>query len=289
MYRRFVLTLAVLFGATLFVPAPAWAWGEAGHVIVAKVAEQYLNPKARDAVKDLLDDRPLSDPRLVTWADAIKGSAAMERKYPGQRTWHYVDIDVKLEEKDFKPLDEKDNVVAAIERAKKDLVDAGKSKEDRKEALLFIIHFVGDMHQPLHCCERNKDKGGNLVKVKSFQGKEEAKLNLHLIWDVHLVDATRGKLEPADFAARLIEEIKDDDRAAWNKGDTRAWAWEVHQVALASVYKFTDGKEVPTDENAVIELTDDNYVKANTKVVAEQLKRAGVRLAKVLNDAFPAP
>jgi len=141
---RSALAVAVIF----LVPVSAWSWSKDGHVIVAKIAETTLTPEARSGIKDLLDGRPISDERLCTWADLIRSSAEYRRKYPNHNTWHYIDIEVGTKEQDFKPPADNNHVLGAIDRFKKVLKDTKVDKEDRKEALLFLVHFVGDMHQP---------------------------------------------------------------------------------------------------------------------------------------------
>lgn len=287
MRRHILIPVLAVLGVFLASARAAQAWGPEGHVIAGKIAEQYLLPKARAAIADLLEGRPISDSRLVNWADYIKSSKAYERKYPKHRTWHYIDIELQVKEADFDPLADEHNVVYRIGHFKGLLGDLEQVKDERKEALLFLLHFVGDMHQPLHCAEREKDQGGNLVPIRSFRGQRQDKLNLHRVWDSSLLLADMGAVKAEDYAVRLSREIAPEDRAKWQQGSVKAWAWEAHLLALEKVYKFADsGKPLPAGGAGDIELTDDNYVQANIPVVRAQLKRGGVRLAKVLNDVL---
>lgn len=272
---------------------PAFAWGPDGHVVVGKIAELHLTPKTRAAIADLLNNRPLSDSRIVNWADYIKSSAQYERKYPKHRTWHYIDIDLDLAKTQFQPEMTVDgrpahNVIARIDHFKRVMVDPAVSKEDRKEALFFVAHFIGDFHQPLHCCHRDHDQGANLQKIASFDGVvDERPLNLHWVWDGKLVQRELGMLTPEDYAVRSDAQISDADRAAWSAGDTKDWAWDSHEVAVASVYRFADtGAALPPKDDPPTALTRANYIDPNLPVVRKQLQKAGVRLAKALNDAF---
>jgi hypothetical protein len=290
MLQRSVV-LAGLFA--LLAPLPAQAWWEDGHVICSKIAEAYLTPEAKAGIKELLGEnvvgeRAISDVRICTWADLIRSSGELNRKYPKNDTWHYINIELKTKQEDYKPADDANDVVGAVERFKKVLKDPNAEKQDRKEALLFLVHFLGDMHQPLHCGNREDDRGGNLQPVKSVLGKEEDRLNLHKVWDGHMVNAVRGDLTVDDFAKRLLEEISEKDRATWGKGDAKQWAWESHTVVVERVYRYSDGKEFPKRDAGALELTDENYVKANKPFVREQLKKGGVRMAKVLNECFAA-
>jgi nuclease S1 len=285
---RYLTALAIF---TCVAPGPSFGWGEDGHVIVGKIAEANLNPTAKAKIKDLLDDRSIGDARLSTWADKIRSSGELKRKYENNDKWHYINIniDVSTKAEDFKPDPSDDHVIMAVEKFKKVLVDESASKEDRKEALLFVIHFVGDLHQPLHTCFRNDDRGGNLQPIKSYAGKTENKLNLHWIWDTHLLRAEKGVLTPEDFATRLDGETTVEQRDEWAKGTVKDWVWDSHAVAAKTVYRFADGTDLPARDKPAIELTEENYGKANRPIVREQLKKGGVRLAKVLNDCFPEP
>ena len=269
----------------------ASAWWEDGHIIVSKIAESRLTKEAQAGIKDLLGDnvegeRAISDSRICNWADLIRSSGVLNRKYPKNDTWHYINIEIKVKKEDFKLPDDNNHVIGAIERFKKVLKDPKAEKEDRKEALLFLIHFIGDMHQPLHTGNREDDRGGNLQPIKSVLGKVEDRINLHKVWDGHILKAERGDLTNDDFAKRLIEEIKKDEIEKWSTGEVVDWAWESHAIAVERVYKFSDGKDMPKRTDPPVELTADNYVKGNQPIVRGQLKKGGIRLAKVLNECF---
>jgi hypothetical protein len=275
----------------LFLPSVGQCWWEDGHSIVAKIAENYLTPEARAGIKELLGDgvageREISDVRICTWADLIRGSAMYRKKYPNHDTWHYINIEIKDKKDDFKPAEDNNHVIGAIARFRKVLKDPKADKQERKEALMFVVHFLGDMHQPLHCGNRENDQGGNLQPIKSVLGKAEDRINLHKVWDGHLVKAVRGDLDNDDFVKRLLGEIKEADREKWNKGDVTQWVWESHAIVVERVYKFTDGSDLPERDAPAVELTDANYMKANEPIVREQLKKGGVRLALVLNECF---
>jgi hypothetical protein len=279
--------------AVLLAPCTLFAWWEDGHVIVAKIAESYLTPESRAAIKDLLGEnregeQNISDVRICTWADLIRGSGELNRKYPKNDTWHYVNIEIKTKREDFKPDAEGNDVMGAIERFKKVLKDPTATKQDRKEALLFVVHFMGDMHQPLHCGNREDDRGGNSQPINTVLGKPEDRLNLHKVWDGHLVAAERGALSVDDFAKRLIEEIKEKDRQTWLKGDLKQWVWDSHAIVVERVYSYSDGKPLPGRDDKTIDLTEENYFKINKPIVREQLKKGGVRLGAVLNECFAA-
>jgi hypothetical protein len=259
----------------------AGAWGPQGHVIVATLAEQRLTPKARATVRALLDDRSMTESRLANWADYIKRNRGYRRTYPNNDRWHYVDIPFDAAGFDRDRVGHKgDNVIDAIDRCRRVLLDRKAEAGRRKEALLFLIHLVGDLHQPLHCADRNNDRGGNLLAV-TYPGDDRPRRSLHLIWDLNLVEEGLGALETAEYVRRLTTTITAAQAKAWGKGKAADWAWESHQLAVRCAYRDAAGKELP--RTGVVAL-DKDYVKKNSAVVQEQLKKAGVRLARVLNE-----
>ena len=157
------------------------------------------------------------------------------------------------------------------------LKDPKASKNDRAEALKFIIHFIGDIHQPLHCAERNKDKGGN-GRLVFFLDRPEA-VNLHQVWDTFILLDQKGTMRNPVYAELLNSAICPAQAAEWAKGTPTEWANESHALAVKNVYAgvATDGPPPKLDQN---------YVDAGGSVVNRQLQRAGVRLATVLNDVF---
>ncbi len=266
----------------ILAPGIALAWGEDGHVIIARLAESRLEEKARAGVRELIGNRSISEKNICIWADLIRNSAEYRRKYPYNQTWHYIDLDAAEEKPD--PAAEKfgdRNVLAAIDRFRKVLKDRNAGAEARKEALSFLVHFIADMHQPLHCAARNDDKGGNRVAVL-YPGEKEPK-RLHGVWDVDLVRAAMGELGAADYAKRLDGKISDADGKSWSDGEPKDWALEGHALARKHVYAAIPN-DWPLDGKAFA--LDAEYVKQAMPVVEKQLQRAGVRLAKVLNGAF---
>src|SRR5882672_2204086 len=136
------LTLSVF----ILLPAPAFGWGEDGHRAVARIAEQHLTDKAKAAVRDLLGDRAITDKDVCLWPDMIRGQGAYKKKYPDNQTWHYINLDVADDKPDPVKACVNDNcTLGAIARFCKVVKDPAASLEDRREALYFIVHFVGDL------------------------------------------------------------------------------------------------------------------------------------------------
>ena len=245
--------------------------GRNGHRVVARLAEVRLSDRAAAGVKDLLGDATLVD--VANWADEV-------RRARGETApWHYVDIPIEADgfdaERDGRG---GDNVIDAIDRFRKVLADPSAPRNDRVEALKFLAHLVGDLHQPLHCCERDHDRGGN-GRLVFWPGRAGA-VSLHGVWDTYLVnEAMRDAGELTVYAGALNARISPEQAAAWSAGTATAWANEAHQVAVEHAYADITVDGPPP-------LITDEYVKANTVVVEQQLQRAGVRLASVLDEAF---
>jgi hypothetical protein len=271
-----------VFTALAFLSAsPVFGWGDKGHITVASIADLRLTPAVRKGIENILGSQKLTDPRTATWADRIRPLSSFKKIFPNNDQWHFIDTPYKEDAIDLdRDGKEANNVVTKVGEFQKMIADAGQDKLKRRDALLFVIHFVGDMHQPLHCIDRN-DRGGNQIEIK-INGHHQRESNLHGFWDTTLVTLNMEELEIPDFAARLNDEISSDQRNEWEKGAPLDWANESHQLAKTTGYMLR-GKELPVGE--VVDL-DDDYVKAGKTVVREQLKKAGVRLAKVLNSTF---
>lgn len=263
---RHSITLALT--GWLLSCAPALSWGYQGHHIIARLAASELTPKASAAVADLLGGEAL--PSMVnasTYADEIRPSRRETAP------WHYVNIEIGTGGYHaVRDCPDDACVVAQIEHEEQIIGDASISKPIRAEALRFLIHFVGDLHQPLHCAD-NHDRGGNLVKV--VLGGQRT--NLHAVWDTAVVEAL-GSSEEA-VAATLASQITQSDRTAWSHGTEVSWANETWAVAKRFVYGSLTGVGA-TDGPIVLP---SSYTTAQRAVVAKQLERAGVRLAATLN------
>jgi hypothetical protein len=249
--------------------AAAFAWGAEGHHLVARIAAGELTPKAQAIVADLLGgDATAGMIRASTWADEIRPGR------PETAPWHYVDIEITSTGYDAaRDCPNNACVVAQVERDAKIIGDPAISKPVRTEALRFLIHFVGDMHQPLHCSD-NYDHGGSSVRVV-FDGR---RTSLHAIWDTPVVRAL-GSSE-GEVAAGLEKEITQADRMAWSRGTAIDWTSETFGVAKASVYRGIQGR----GGNYVPLVLPSDYAKSQRTIVAMQLDRAGVRLAALLNQ-----
>jgi hypothetical protein len=262
----------IFFALALFAaPSPCFAWGAEGHRIVAAIAADELTPAARDQVAQLLGgDGAAGMMQASTWADEVRPQR------PETAPWHFVDIPIQSSGYDAaRDCARDDCVVVQIDRDARIIGDKQLAAPVRAEALRFLIHFVGDVHQPLHSAN-NDDRGGNQVRVVLGQRHT----NLHAVWDVDVVQAL-GR-SPEVVANRLEREITPGNKAAWSGGTARDWANESLQIARSEVYSHVSGQG-GTDAEIVLP---PDYASNERAVTALQLEKAGIRLASVLNNAL---
>lgn len=270
---------ALLAGPFLLLVFPEMllAWGPEGHIIVAKVADYRLSTKAKKEIAELLDGTDIFDDAICNWADHIR---------PFQKEsapWHFADIpkdaDSFSENRDG---DKGNNVIDQIKHWSDSLKELTKNKTaenkaDRQKALKFVVHFVGDLHQPLHCAD-NKDRGGNDVGVYFLQSRK--KTNLHKVWDSSILEESMGDLDALGYAKKLSRRITTaykKEAKLWVEGDVEQWANESHELAKEYAYGLPSGKTPRLEQD---------YVDDGQRIVDLQLEKGGVRLAKILNDIF---
>jgi S1/P1 Nuclease len=169
-------------------------------------------------------------------------------------------------------------VVDKIEQFAVELAAPSTDAEERVIALKFLLHFVGDMHQPLHASDDN-DQGGNKVLIMVDGFKHKPKDNLHGYWDTQFVDAVATP--PAALAKKLLAEITPAQAEQWKEGTVEDWAIEAFKVSVSDAYGNPPLKpeDTPQHLNA-------GYAAQAEKDIALQLSKAGVRLAAVLNKAL---
>lgn len=258
------------------VPTQLFGWGSQGHAIVADLAEARLNPVARANLKLLLGNNSLAS--ISTWPDAIRDIQ------PETYGWHFVDIPGRADgfshDRDcYRPHDKGPDVqndhhncvVDRIEMFRQVLMEGNARELDRLIALMFLVHFVGDVHQPLHAFE--DARGGNDIKVKVF-GLDQCgnyACNLHGVWDFSLIDHTGMSEE--DYVRHLNELIHAHHWDHKPVGSPEDWANESHHEAL----------RVWVSNGTAL---DEVYYQVNIGLVDERLALAGLRLAAVLNDTL---
>ena len=265
----FIVSIALL--VSLQMAAPAWAWGRLGHRVIAKLAEKKLNPKAKAAIAALLDEgESIAD--ASTWADENRG------RLPITAPWHYVDVPLDEPRYDSRfsaDVVQKGCIVDKIHEFQTTLKDPTRSAEDRRFALRFLIHCIEDLHQPLHVGD-NHDKGGNQTQVRFYNRGT----NMHRLWDSDMIERAG---DGEDFwLADLAPLDTPEHREAAMRGTVEDWATESLLAARAAYQVPETGKRIKPGQKLA-----DSYQEANLPVVRRRLYQAGVRLALVLNEAFP--
>ncbi len=255
--------------ALLVFPSLALAWGPDGHRIVADIADKHLTDKSRQAIGELLDNQSLED--VADWADEVR------KEKPEWSPWHFVDIPFDAKAYDAQRDGKKgNNVIDKITHYAEVLSDRHETRAKRAESLKLLVHFVGDVHQPMHCITRD-DSGGN-ARLVFFLDQARA-VNLHSVWDSTILRHTLNGASDKVFAAAIDARISSADAKRLSTGTPEAWANESHEVAVKDAY---DG--VPAD-GAPPKLGE-NYVKRAEDDVRSQLAKAGLRLAALLNKIF---
>jgi S1/P1 Nuclease len=249
----------------LCVALPIYAWGPEGHDLVARIAEAQLTPEVHARVLAILGPG-VSMASIASWADNIR----RDRSETG--AWHYIDIPIDKRHRDMlRDCPQGNCVIQKIEDFEAVLRDPNAPATRRREALMFVIHFIGDMHQPLHSSD-DKDKGGNDKRVV-FNGRN---MNLHSLWDSGLLQPI-GK-EDDLFPAWSAEAARHAGK--WSKGSVEDWAEQTHKAAVKVVYGAlpkTAGKTEPY-------VIDAAYVRKADSLIREQIEKAGDRLARSLNQ-----
>jgi hypothetical protein len=256
------------------IPMAAFGWGQEGHRIVAAVATEQLRPRTLARLKDLLGDGGLV--AVAHWADEIR------KDRPETAPWHFVNIPGHrhdyLAARDCVSPREGDCVIAAIERFRSVLVDGTRTKNERAEAAKFLTHFVADVHQPLHCLQDHE--GGNTLEVLFYGERVNPvnlkRWNLHAVWDAGLIE--RSGLSEEEYIRMLKKWLEREPLEELQQGTPQDWALESHHVAITTAY------QLPPDRNL-----GEAYVRRALPVISDQLGRAAVRLAKLLNDALDKP
>lgn len=240
-------------------PLALLAWGATGHQVVADIAERHLNARSRAAVQDLLGEETMAS--VSTWMDRVRAQAG----YRHTSTWHWVTIADGLSYASSEK-NPKGDVVEATDRMVATLRSDTASLANKRLALRYLIHLVGDLHQPLHV-GNGLDKGGNDFQVQ-WKGRGS---NLHRVWDSGIIDhLSKGR---EDLLTKLPPASKRQLRS-WQRGTPADWAQECMAFRPA-IYAISAGDELGND-----------YAQAHWDTVRGQLHKAGVRLAWLLNRAL---
>lgn len=242
------------------------SWGVTGHRTVGKIAEDHLTANASKAVHELLGAETLAD--VSTWADEVRN----EPEYKATGSWHYINLPLGLSYSDFQKQVEgmsEANVYSALRQQEQILTDKSTTREQKIVALKFVVHFVGDLHQPMHV-SRAEDKGGNTIQL-NYNGQGT---NLHSVWDTKLIEHEGADYQQlaAKYGQASPAQIKQ-----WQSDPVIKWIWESYTIS-SKLYAEVDAMKSRS--------IDDSYYTAHIGIIHERLEQAGVRLAGVLNTLF---
>ena len=234
-------------------------WGQIGHRTIGHIADSMLTKKAQKQVKRVLGHETLAE--VSTWMDEIRS----DRSYFYANTWHYCTIPDGMTYEEA-PTQKGGDVVWALEKIIKELKVGNLPPEKEAMNLKFLVHLVGDIHQPLHV-GNGKDRGGNSVRVKWFNDRT----NLHSVWDTKMID---GKQFSYTEFANWINHPSDAEVKSWQAASVRDWAMESMSYR-DQVY------ELPVDSTLRY-----GYSFKNFDIVKQRVLQAGVRLAGVINEIY---
>ena len=249
-----VLVAVFLFANSVF------SWGPQGHKVIAHIAELNLSPETKKHIVREFNINNLAD--VAIWADITRKKRAYEKP------WHYTNIKegewTYVRERDCP---ESNCVVEKIKTFSKRVADIHASFGERRDALKFLVHFVGDVHQPLHLGNL-KDRGGGRIRL-FYSGKN---VSLHYLWDGGLINWNKESL--VEYAARLNLRVVDTEKSEWQSAKINQWANESRSLALKYAYPLDDGN------------LSKEYIERGREVLNQRMVQAGIRLAGLLNQLF---
>ncbi len=235
-------------------------WGATGHRTIGEIAQEYLSKSVEKKINILLNGESLA--LVSTFGDDIKSDKRFKHLDP----WHYINMpfDMTYEKSEKNP---EGDIYTAIITCINILKNKNSSVDDQVFHLKMLVHLMGDLHQPMHV-GRVEDKGGNTIQLQWFR----AGTNLHRLWDSNLIDGFNMTYTELAKNRKVVSkgQIKE-----WEKGTIADWLAETHKLT-PKVYE-----SVVVGQNLSYE-----YAYEHMDLVRNQLQKAGIRLAKVLNDIY---
>jgi hypothetical protein len=284
------VSTAVLLLVAILASGRANAWGDLGHKVTALIAYRHLTPRARTVLDTLLasDADPLTPPDFAgraTWADRYRNT------HRETAAWHFVDIeidrpDIRAACFGFPAIGDaklasmgpaQDCVVNKIDQFAAELASAATPPAERLLALKFLIHFIADLHQPLHAADHH-DRGGNCIGLSLPQGQAA---NLHAYWDIDVVEGLGDS--PGQIADRLDRDISRGEIRKWTGGTPASWAMESFDIGRRDAYALAT---LPTCQRQGSVTLSAKYRAQAQKDAATQLLKAAIRMAAILNEAL---
>ncbi|MEO3404959.1 S1/P1 nuclease [Mucilaginibacter sp. CAU 1740] len=253
--RKQVLTVTLIV-----ISAALISWGYKGHRAVATIAQKHLTSNTAYVVSAYLKGESMAE--VSTWAD--------EHRNPTTAKWHFLNLPLGLNHQqfvDYVNQQSNDNVYGAILKEEAILKDKASTSDQRNSALKYLIHLVGDAHQPMHI-SRAEDKGGNTIQVRF----DNAGTNLHSLWDSKLIDH-EGLTE--EQIAKQYDWANETQIKKWQADSPIEWLWESYQISTELYADIKAGQTI-----------DEAYYKKYIQTIHLRIDQAGVRLAGELNKLF---
>jgi S1/P1 Nuclease len=254
------------FAFLMILPvSAAFAWGSNGHRIIGEIADRHLSKKAKKNVQAILGNESIAI--SSNWADFIKSDTSLNYLGP----WHYLNVKQGLNAKEFENYVTNDTGVDAFTKINfivAELKNKDLTVEKKRFYLKLLIHFIGDIHQPMHV-SRAEDQGGNRIKVLWFNEPS----NLHAVWDDKLIEYQ--KLSYTEYVAN-INFVEKNTAITWQQQPMHSWFFESYQLSAQLYAGITQ-----PDQKLSYKYNYDNIEMLNL-----QLLKGGVRLAGVLNVLF---
>ena len=251
--RHFKLFLQIILLLNL-----AFSWGKTGHRTTGEVAEHFLTKKTKIEIKKILQNPSLAI--ASTWSDEMRSNPDFRKYNP----WHYANMPLNITYANSKK-SSKGDIIQAIKLSKSKLKDNDVSLEEKAFYLRYLVHLIGDIHQPLHV-GRGEDRGGNDIKVKWF-GDDS---NLHRVWDTNMID--NYQMSYTELSSHLLLSFSSENIELLSENE---WIDESQNKVKIIYSNVRNGDYLGYD-----------YIYENFDIVKIQLFTAGYRLAGTLNEVF---
>lgn len=246
----------------IFTGINAFGWGQKGHDTVAYIAEKHLTPTTQTYLDSLLQGTS-----LVYWANWLD-NASHTKDYAHTKTWHYKNID-KGENFETAPLIPEGNIVDAVYEQVNVLQNGSASDEDKALAVKMLVHFLGDIHQPMHM-GRATDRGGNSHAVGFFKKFT----NLHSVWDTDILEAAHA-WSHSEWQREIDRLPLEEEYRIVRGGTPSTWGNETYDICTQIYNSTPEGTNIEYD-----------YIATYSPIIENQLLKGGLRLADILNSVF---
>lgn len=258
---KYYLFLALALFTTTF--SLAEDWGKTGHRSVGQIAQDHLTHKTRKVIEKLLDGASLA--LVANFGDDIKS----DKKYRKYNPWHYVNLPLEATY-DIEKAHKEGDIIQGIQQCVNVIRDAKASKEDRAFHLKLLVHFIGDLHQPMHI-GREEDRGGNDIQLTWFGQKT----NLHRVWDSNIIESYGMSFTEL---AKEMPKLSKKEIKRTQEGTPLDWMEDSHKITK-TLYN-----DLPENGKLGYE-----YMYTYSLTMRKQIQKGGLRLAKLLNELLGRP